>query len=424
MKDWKACRLGDVVKVEQGLAINSKSNHLIVDEGWPLLRITDLINNTKTQYIDEHKVARKFITKPSDLIYTRTGQVGLVFKGRIGVIHNNCFRVLPGEELDSNYLYWFLRQRTIFEYANSVASGSAQPDLNHSAFKSIPIAYPKLPIQRKIAAILSAYDDLIENNKRRVALLEKMAEELYREWFVRMRFPGYQMAKFEKGLPVTWSIERIDSIGNIITGKTPSTEIARYYGGPYLFIKTPDMHGNMFVFDTEEKLTEDGIKSQPSQTIPKNSICVSCIGTGGVVSISTSLCQTNQQINSVVLNDCQDLEWAFFTIKNLKETIQLFGATGTTMTNLSKGKFSAIKVLIPNKELRLAFNYLVRPLFSQLQMISIGTRVLQRSRDLLLGRLISGKIPVENLNIQFPPSMSAEIESVPTADNVKDAAYA
>jgi type I restriction enzyme S subunit len=287
----------------------------------------------------------------------------------------------------------------------SISQGTTQDNLSLEKLRSINLKIPPLPIQKKIAAVLSAYDDLIENNNRRIAILEKMAEEIYREWFVRMRFPGHEKVKFYKGVPEGWKVEKVNKLGKIITGKTPSTKVAKYYNGDYLFIKTPDMHANMFVFETEETLTEEGLKSQPSQTIPKNSICVSCIGTGGVVSITTGTCQTNQQINTVVLREESDLEWAFFTLRNLKETIKLFGATGTTMTNLSKGKFSSIKILLPYSQLREAYHDTVNPIFDQTRTIVLSNSTLRKTRDLLLSRLLAGKLSVENLDIQIPPGM-------------------
>ena len=151
------------------------------------------------------------------------------------------------------------------------------------------------------------------------------------------------------------------------------------------------MHNNIFIFETAEKLTKEGIKSQSAQSIPNNSICVSCIGTGGVVSITTETCQTNQQINTVIPNDQLDLEWAYFTIRNLKETITLFGATGATMTNLSKGKFSSLKILLPDKKLRNSFHDKIHEAFSQIRAIVKSTNLLMKSRNLLLSRLISGK---------------------------------
>jgi type I restriction enzyme, S subunit len=397
----------------------------------------DLNNPTKElprRWIKDHIVERKKL-QAGDVLLETAGGTATQSTGRSAIIRKAFFEnhgehpVLCSSftrylRLDGNnycpefifYLLQALYKAGYIAVYNVQHTGVSR--FQYTTFKNKTVL--KLPThktQKKIAALLSAYDDLIENNKCRIALLEKMAEEIYREWFVRMRFPGHEKAKFEKGVPTAWTISRVDSLGKVVTGKTPSTSVARYYGGPFLFVKTPDMHGNMFIIETEEKLTEDGIRSQPSQTIPKNSISVSCIGTGGIVSITTSHCQTNQQINTVVLKSESDLEWAFFTIKNLKETIQLFGATGTTMTNLSKGKFSALKILVPNIELRSAFNDTTSSLFSQIQTLLRSTRHLVISRNLLLGRLISGKLSVESHNIQFPPSMLDEVggKSVPVS---------
>jgi type I restriction enzyme, S subunit len=317
-----------------------------------------------------------------------------------------CNFVIDPRKAHYKFVYYYLKG----SYSNliNLKLGGSQQNLNAATLKSFPLIVPEPKLQQKIAAILSVYDDLIENNKRRIALLEKMAEEIYREWFVRMRFPGHVKVKFEKGVPEGWKIDIISNLGKVITGKTPSTSIAKYHHGNYLFIKTPDMHDNMFVYDSEEKLTEDGIRSQPSQTIPENSISVSCIGTGGIVAITTCTCQTNQQINSVVLNIKSDLEWAFFAIRGLKETINLFGATGATMTNLSKGKFSSLKVLLPSDTLRKQFHNHVEPMFSQIKCMLQYTVKLSKLKDMLLSRLISGKLSVENLDIQFPPSVRDE----------------
>jgi len=293
----------------------------------------------------------------------------------------------------------------------SISQGTTQDNMSVEKLLSIDFPAPELKLQKKIAAILSAYDDLIENNKRRIALLENMGEEIYREWFVRFRFPGYKTAEFEKGIPKGWELERIDSLGKVATGKTPSTSNDKYYGGDIPFVKTPDMHGNMFIYETEEKLTEDGLASQPSQVIFKNAICVSCIGTGGVVSITTKTCSTNQQINSLSLNDISDLEWAFFTLKFLKSTILAFGATGATMTNLSKGKFSAIRAITPSWNLRSEFHNISRPIFEQVQVLSQENMNLVNTKKIILPRLISGKLSVENLDVQFPPSMQNTAEA-------------
>lgn len=398
MSEWKEERLGPLVKLSQGQVINSKTNYLVVAEGLPLLRITDMLNKTKSVFIDKNRVPKKNVAIPEDIIFTRTGQVGLVFRNQYGVVHNNCFKVLPiDKKLERDYLYWYLRSNAVYNYVNCIASGSAQPDLPHSSFNSITIQLPSNKVQNKIASILSAYDDLIENNNRRIALLEQMAEQIYKEWFVRMRFPGYQNTEFEKGVPKGWEVKSIKDFGKVVTGKTPSTSNSGYFGGKFPFIKTPDMHGNIFVLQTEETLTEDGFNSQKSQALPANSICVSCIGTGGVVSITPSVCMTNQQINSLILKNKMELEFLFFSLRGLKTMIEMFGSTGATMTNLSKGKFENLKFIKPKDEFIEKFCLSTKPILNEIKNLSQQQITLKQIRDLLLPRLISGKLKVNEL---------------------------
>lgn len=179
----------------------------------------------------------------------------------------------------------------------AISQGTTQDNLSMAKLLSIHFKIPLLQTQRKIAAILSAYDDLIENNNKRIALLERAAEEIYREWFVRLRFPGHEAVRFVKGIPEGWKFESVKNFGKVVTGKTPSTKSPQFYDGPYPFIKTPDMHGNMFILQSEVTLSQQGFDSQKRHRIPENSICVNCIGAlSGSVSITTEACQTNQQI--------------------------------------------------------------------------------------------------------------------------------
>ena len=182
--EWKHDPIADHVSVSQGLAINKGSKHLLEATGLPLLRITDLINNSASQFINAEKVPKKCVAQPNELIFTRTGQVGLVFKNRVGVVHNNCFKVIPKDTVDVGFLYWFLFQDTVKDYVNSVASGSVQKDLNHAAFFTLDIPVPPLPEQKAIAHILGSLDDKIEANRRMNATLEGMAQALFRSWFV------------------------------------------------------------------------------------------------------------------------------------------------------------------------------------------------------------------------------------------------
>ena len=292
---------------------------------------------------------------------------------------------------EENFVYYLTSSDAVVLPAiNSMTGASGRQRADRRFVQRLKLKLPDLPTQQRIADILSTYDDLIENNNRRVTLLEQAAQELYKEWFVRFRFPGYENTKFENGLPTGWVIRRLESFGEIETGKTPSMSISENYGNDFLFIKTPDMHGNVFVIETEEMLSTRGNDSQPKKLIPANSIMVTCIGTGGIVAINAESAHTNQQINSIIPYNNTDVEWLFFTCKALKPTIELFGATGTTMTNLSKGKFSKLKVLDPGDNLRELYHTASFPMLKLIKTLMYQNRDLIHQRDLLLPRLMNG----------------------------------
>ncbi len=304
------------------------------------------------------------------------------------------------EIVDSKFLLYSINSSFYKEALMLIAdSGSTREALTKVDIEKFKIFLPSLPSQQRIASILSAYDDLIETNNQRIKLLEQTARELYKEWFVRMRFPDYKKTKFKKGIPEGWEIKEIRDFGKVVTGKTPSTFVPEYYGGNIPFIKTPDMHGNMFILETYEYISEKGLNSQKSQTLPSDSIVVNCIGAlSGSVSITTEISQTNQQIHSVKLFHTKQLEFLFHAISDLREMIHLYGNTGSTMTNLSKGKFEKLKILFPKNDFVEKYNYLVNPMFNQIKTLNQQNTQLRQIRDRLLPRLMSGKLQVKSMN--------------------------
>ena len=181
---WDFKNIGKYVKLTQGFVMNATTSHLVKNTGLPLLRITDLLNNTTQYYIDEN-VDKKNVATKDDLIITRTGQVGLVYRNKVGVIYNNCFKISPiDEKLDKEYLYWFLCQTETFNSMIELASGSsAQLDLTHSSFYTMPIILPSKKIQerfRVIAKPINTYLDLLDKEnivlkKSKDLLLSKLA---------------------------------------------------------------------------------------------------------------------------------------------------------------------------------------------------------------------------------------------------------
>ena len=291
------------------------------------------------------------------------------------------------------YLYYFLRSLHFHRQVHSLRSGVAQPQLPIRDMKHIKIPLPKLSVQLSIASVLSAYDDLIENNRRRIRLLEQAARLLYKEWFVHLRFPGHEHVKIKDGVPKGWTSGVIGDLGEIVTGKTPSKKKASYYGDDIPFIKTPDMHGNSVVTKTEENLSDEGASSQATKMLPPRSILVSCIGTVGVVALNASVAQTNQQINAIIPRTDLLRYWSFFMAETLRPLLEGVGG-GATMPNINKSKFSAIPVVIPSQQILDQFSSAVAPNIDQIEQLTVINDQLARARNLLLPRLMNGKITI------------------------------
>lgn len=172
----------------------------------------------------------------------------------------------------------------------------------------------------------------------------------------------------------------------IITGKTPSTKIKENYGIDIPFVKIPDMHNNIFIDETSQNLSIFGANSQKNKYVPKNSIIVSCIGTPGLVSLIGRTVQTNQQINSLIL-DNKYIYCTYLELKSLKYKIRNLGSGGTTIQNLNKTNFGNIKITVPNKDSQLDnFNRIAKPIFERIHVNNIELQNLVKIKEVLLGQ--------------------------------------
>lgn len=248
--------------------------------------------------------------------------------------------------------------------------------------------------QHKIVNILSNYDDLIVNNKKQIKLLEEAVKRLYKEWFVDLRFPGCEDLDVVDGVPEGWGYKRVEELGEVITGKTLSTSKTEYYGGSIPFVTIPDMHGNVFPLVTEKTLTKVGADTQKNEYLPANTVIVSCIATVGLVNIAIESCQTNRQINSVILHDDNNLYFFYESMKGIKALLDGVGSNGATMTNVNKTKFSNIKVLYPTEDLVMKYNEFCKLIFFQILASSKAMLTSKQARDRLLPKLMSGEIEV------------------------------
>lgn len=297
------------------------------------------------------------------------------------------------ESVDNVFLHYFLQTDFVRKsMIGSMTGATGRQRVNNDIFKTLEIDLPPLNTQKRIADILSAYDDLIENNQKQIKLLEEMAQRLYKEWFVDLRFPNHENTAIVDGVPEGWSVRLVSDFGEIVTGKTPSTSNASYYGGDIPFVKIPDMHNVVFPLATEVTLTKAGANTQKNKFLPKNSIMVSCIATVGLVNFALENCQTNQQINSIVPNSETDIYFIYSAMKLIKSLLDGVGSNGATMTNVNKTKFSNIKVLYPTEELNLQYYNYCKPIFEKILSISKSVKIAQQSRERLLPKLMSGEL--------------------------------
>ena len=373
---WRACRLGDVMTLKRG---HDLPEHSRLDGDIPVVSSSGITGR--------HKEAKA--TAPG-VVTGRYGTIGEVFYLEEDYWPlNTALYVIDFKGNDPQFSAYFLRN-VLKGYQSEKA---AVPGVDRNVLHEIKVRAPSHALQLSISAILSTYDDLIENNRRRMALLEESARLLYREWFVRLRFPGYEHTPIVDGVPQGWERVRVDELGAVLTGKTPATKDADNYGGDIPFVKTPDMHGNAFVLQSETYLTEKGAKSQANKFLPPGALLVSCIGTVGVVSLTSEVCQFNQQINAVIPSEDFLRYYCYFALKEMKPRLDAIGG-GVTMANVSKGKFESMDLLRPTTALLRNFDEFSSPVFNQIKVLGQQNQKLRTARDLLLPRLMSGELAV------------------------------
>ena len=305
------------------------------------------------------------------------------------------FRAKEGK-MDSKYLFYLLKTDYIKKsMVSSMVGATGRQRVNNDIFGQIEIVVPNIEKQKKIGRTLFLYDDLIENNQKQIKLLEEAAQRLYKEWFVDLRFQGHENTKIVDGVPEGWNECTVESFGTVITGKTPPTSNKEYYtNGKVPFVTIPDMHNVVYPLKTEKRLTIEGAQTQKNKYIPPNSVMISCIGTVGLVSIATEVCQTNQQINSIILNNEDDLYFFYESMLRTKDLLDGLGSNGATMTNVNKSKLEKLIIISPSKDIVKQYNDVCKPLFESALNLSRKNVYLKNMREALLPKLMSGEVEV------------------------------
>lgn len=360
------------------------------------------------------KELEKSLVKDGDLLFARrslvlegSGKCSLVVRpSEDTTFESSIIRTrLDKNEAEPKFYYYLFRSPLGRALMSSIATQTAVSGITGSNLVQLRVPHPPLPIQRKIAAILSAYDDLIENNTRRIEILEEMARSIYREWFVKFRFPGHEQAQMvdsELGLiPEGWEVKPIGEIINTVGGGTPSTTKPEYWDdGDIIWYVPKNLTAakTMFIADSEKKITALGLQKSSSRMFPAYSVMMTSRATIGVVAINTKLACTNQGFITCIPNDQLSAYQIYFWIL---ESIQKISnlASGSTFKEINKTTFRNLPIIIAEQAIRNNFVKLITPVCKQIENLQAKNTNLRQTRDLLLPRLISGEIDLEKINI-------------------------
>ena len=324
------------------------------------------------------------------------------------ILGYHCALITPDEsKLDGRYLNAFLHSDMSRKYFANNASGSGQRyALTAQSVTDLPIWLPSLITQKRIGQLFSAIDRKIALNRSINHNLEAMAKQLYDYWFVQFDFPdengrpykssGGKMVwdeKLKRNIPEDWSAKHLNQIeNNIITGKTPSTSIKGNFQGDIPFITIDDIRQELFIFNTSRTLTAKGANSQVRKTLPKGSLCCSCIGTPGILGFVGIAGQTNQQINSIIFHNVHNREFLYFS---LDLYFQFASAKiGNILPNMSKMEFSKILLPYPSNRLVERYHTIVNPIFQKIRTNTKELLELTKLRDELLPLLMNGQVSV------------------------------
>ena len=307
--------------------------------------------------------------------------------------------VVDQAQHDASFVFYALRDAT--PRIKAMVSGAATPIINKSAFSEIQLRVPSLSMQRRIALILSAYDDLIENNTRRIAILEEMARRIYEEWFVRFRFPGHEgvrMVESELGLvPNGWTPCRLERVcSRMNSGNTPSRSNPDYWDrGTVAWYKTRELWDG-YLFESEERITELAVAEKKTRVFEAGTILMAIYGspTVGRLGITSGRCACNQAALGMLPDLTKVTFWMlYYTLLALRAEFNN-KAQGAAQQNISKEKVAEMPFLLPAVETQQRFDEVVGPMQAMLRNLQERNRNLRATRDLLLPKLISGELDV------------------------------
>ena len=389
---WEKVKLGDIsANIQTGPFGSQLHQYDYSETGTPVVMPKDLIGGK----ISEQSIARvsqdhvqrlnRHIIQKGDILYSRRGNVGRCAfateheKGWL--CGTGCLRITTEESIaNSKFIFYQLQQPEVVGWVEKHAVGATMLNLNTTILSGIPLLLPSMEIQRRIADILSAYDDLIENNRKQIKLLEEAAQRLYKEWFVDLRFPGHEHTKIVDGVPEGWRKERLVDIAAVQYGYAFDGSLfnSKKMGTPIIRIR------NIPESQTEDYTTE----TADSQYMVYNGDIV--VGMDGEFHINSWAGDTAYLVQRTCRIKPLNTDLNGFLLWAIYEPIKYFERTvvGATVAHLGKKHIDTIEILVPTAKFYMPF----KAIFDKRLLLMNQNRKLAEARDRLLPKLMSGEV--------------------------------
>ena len=413
-----AKKLKEYCTVISGYAFKSKD----LSEGTdiPVIKIGNISNggniviDNSTQYVKKEFLAidEKYHIKNGDILISLTGShmnqpnsmVGRCCRNldnTIYLLNQRAGKIIPKKTIVRDFLYYVFRLQSIqYAIANRAYGGANQVNVSPKDVMGIKFNIPDIAVQKKIAKVFVAYDSLIENNKKRIRLLEQMAESLYKEWFVRFRFPGYEDVEFENGFPKDWEKVKLDDVLNkIATGLNPRKNFVLGEGENF-YVTIKNMADNTVCLDNKcDKVNDDAIiKINKRSDLKIGDLLFSGIGTIGrvcLIDIPTNNWNISESVFTMRANKKISSEFLFMLL--LSQDVQNYcqsKANGSAQKGIRMGDLRKYTFLLPTKNVINDFTNQISPILRNVSLLRNENNNLIQQRDLLLPRLMSGKLEV------------------------------
>lgn len=380
------------------------------DTGVPFVTISNIdaadgsidFSNTAhvpNSYFESLKPERR--PRPDDVLYSVVGSFGipsLVKDQKPFVFQRHVAILRPNDRIEPEYLYYSMKSRNFYHWADSVAIGAAQRTVTLGQLREKTIALPPLPAQRRIAGVLSAYDKLIENNRRQIKLLEEAAQRLYKEWFVDLRFPGHETTPIHNGIPEGWTKGSLLDLADVVRGCSYSSD--QIVAGNRTLINL----GNLtpfggFRFGYEKPFSG---KARPDQTVCQGDVVMGlteqatglagyaallpCVPTDSVISADLVKLSPREGVPRLFV-------YALLQYGRLSALISPL-ANGTKIKHLRPESLPRAVALLPATALMKRYAEVVKPMFDKIALAQQQIVAAREARDRLLPKLMSGEIEV------------------------------